>query len=201
MSGLILWNLFYSSAKSSVHTVCLEFQEGMEGIVLYTPPPPLQMRLGGDVSKMGVQMNFCDGGLTIQTQPYKALMTKRRGVEAREVQHPHAFSVKICNFCHHAVNSRKAKKGIWKSSVLGVSVCSFLGLLQWPLGLRLPITVGGPSSYRTPRFPLWYDFAGHPLFSESERCPQNGRPIFIQCGCWRELCSPYEVARPQPSNG
>ena len=25
---------------------------------------------------------------------------------------------------------------------------------------------------------------------------QNGRPIFIQCGCWGELCSPYEVARP-----
>ena len=24
-----------------------------------------------------------------------------------------------------------------------------------------------------------------------------GRPIFIQCGCWGDLCSPYEVARPQ----
>ena len=28
-----------------------------------------------------------------------------------------------------------------------------------------------------------------------------GRPIFIQCGHWGELCSPYEVARPQPSTG
>ena len=28
-----------------------------------------------------------------------------------------------------------------------------------------------------------------------------GRPIFIQCRCWGELCSPYEVARPQPSTG
>ena len=26
----------------------------------------------------------------------------------------------------------------------------------------------------------------------------SGRPIFIQCGYWRELCSPYEVARPSP---
>ena len=24
------------------------------------------------------------------------------------------------------------------------------------------------------------------------------RPIFIQWGCWGELCSPYEIARPQP---
>ena len=24
---------------------------------------------------------------------------------------------------------------------------------------------------------------------------------FFQCGCWEELCSPYEVARPQPSTG
>ena len=29
----------------------------------------------------------------------------------------------------------------------------------------------------------------------------NGWPIFIQCGYWGELCSPYEVARPQLSTG
>ena len=31
-------------------------------------------------------------------------------------------------------------------------------------------------------------------------CLKNpfGRPIFIQCGCWAELCSLYEVARSSP---
>ena len=29
----------------------------------------------------------------------------------------------------------------------------------------------------------------------------NRRLIFIQCGCWGELCSLYEVASPQPSTG
>ena len=28
-----------------------------------------------------------------------------------------------------------------------------------------------------------------------------GRPTFIQCRCWGELCSLYKVARPQPSAG
>ena len=28
-----------------------------------------------------------------------------------------------------------------------------------------------------------------------------GRPTFIQYLCWEELCSPYEVAKPQPSTG
>ena len=30
---------------------------------------------------------------------------------------------------------------------------------------------------------------------------ETAKPIFSQCGCWEELCSPYAGAKPQPNNG
>ena len=30
---------------------------------------------------------------------------------------------------------------------------------------------------------------------------RGGKSVFIQCGCWEELCSPYTGAKPQPNTG
>ena len=84
-----------------------------------------------------------------------------------------------------------------------------------PLPFRYP-PLKGPRMYvRQPILgsPVWTSFSAinssnkRPFLGKDVRSTDNlqiignGRPIFIQCGCWGELCSPCEVARPQPSTG
>ena len=40
---------------------------------------------------------------------------------------------------------------------------------------------------------------GHHFETNGSCTLRIGKPIFIQCGCWEELCSPFTGAKPQPN--
>ena len=77
-----------------------------------------------------------------------------------------------------------------------------MNFLVWNLTKTLHFVEKGPNLFTKFLGRLRMTLCYWKTFSVPDCLPcVDGRPIFIQCGCWGESCSPYEVARPQPSTG